>query len=97
MNGSFQDEAERVDLSYRPKRRKSSVTAVASLDTWPGTVLRKEPIIMMVHYRLQGWVGSGVTNAQDGDTWPEIVRQSRVVDVWFQGRLARQVSRRFPR
>jgi len=26
-------------------------------------------------------VGSSVTTAQDGDTWPEIVRRSRRVDV----------------
>jgi len=35
----------------------------------------------MVHHRVQGRVGSSATTSQDGATWPEVVRQSRVVDV----------------
>jgi len=81
VDDTSQDEVEREYTSHRPRRRKSGAMAVASSGTWPGTVPQNEPTIMMVHHRLQGLVGSGVTTAQDGDTWPEIVRQSRVVDV----------------
>ena len=76
-----QDEVDSVDLSHRPRRRKSNAIAVVSLGTWPGTVPRNEKTIMMVHHRLQGLGRSSATTAQDGDTWPEIVRQSRVGDV----------------
>jgi len=69
------------DTSHRPRRRKFGAMAVVSLGTWPGTVPRNEKTIMMVHHRLQGLGGSSATTAQDGDTWPEIVRQSPVVDV----------------
>jgi len=41
----------------------------------------------MVHHRLQGRVGSSATTAQDGATWPEIVRRSRVVDVMVPGEV----------
>ena len=34
-----------------------------------------------------GRVGSSATTAQDGATWPEIVRQSRVVDVVVPGEV----------
>jgi len=86
-DGTSQDEVDSVDLSHRPRRRKSNAIAVVSLGTWPGTVPKNEPTIMVVHHRLQGWVGSGVTTAQDGDTWPEIARQSRVVDVMVPGKV----------
>jgi len=59
-------EADLVNISHRPRRRKSGALAVVSLGTWPETVPRNELTIMMVHYRLQGWVVSGVTTAQDG-------------------------------
>jgi len=76
-----------VDLSHRLSRTGSSVITVASLGTYPGTVPRNEPTIMMVHHRLQGRVGSSATTAQDGAKWPEIVRQSRVVDVVVPGEV----------
>jgi len=51
------------------------------------TVPRNEPTLVMVHHRLQGRVGSSATTAQDGATWPEIVRQSRVADVVVPGEV----------
>ena len=43
-----QDEVDSVDLSHRPRRRKSNAIAVVSLGTWPGTVPKNEPTIMVV-------------------------------------------------
>jgi len=66
-------------VSSRPRKHVGgSVITAVSLATFPGTVPRNEPT---VHHRLQDWVGSSATTAQDGATWPEIVRQSRVVDL----------------
>ena len=86
-DGTSQDEVDSVDLSHRPRRRKSNAMAVVSLGTWPGTVPRNKSTIMRIHHRLQGRVGSGVTTAEDGDTWPEIVRHSRVVDLVVPGEV----------
>ena len=75
-------------VSSRPRKHVGgSVTTAVSLATFPGTVLRNEPTLVMVHHRLQGRVGSSATTAQDGATWPEIVRQSRVVDVVVPGEV----------
>jgi len=39
------------------------------------------------HHRLQGLGGSSATTAQDGDIWPENVRQCRVVDLVVSGEV----------
>ena len=75
-------------VSSRPRKHDSgSVITAVSLATFPGTVPRNEPTLVMVHHRLQGRVGSSATTAQDGATWPEIVRRSRVVDVVVPGEV----------
>ena len=38
-DGTSQDEVDSVELSHRPRRRKSNAIAVVSLGTWPGTCL----------------------------------------------------------
>jgi len=75
----------KVVSSRLRKHVGGSVITAVSLATCPGTVLRNELTFMMVHHRLQGWGGSSATTAQDEATWPEIVRQSRVVDVVIPG------------
>jgi len=75
-------------VSSRPRKHVGgSVITARSLATFPGSVSRKEPTLMVVYHRFQVWVGSSETTKQDGDIWPEIVRQSRVVDVVVPGEV----------
>jgi len=72
-------------LQTNNSKLRLNVIAVVSLGTFPGTLPRNEPTLMTAHHRLQCWVKANVTTAQDEATWPEIVRQSRVVDVVVPG------------